>query len=139
MFHFLGFIVNQTSDYRFYFFVAGLPPLISAIIIFLLRFMKRAEDAKYDFAEQLFSKIDSNSESSRPKCRRNENFALVFESSLFRSTDAAACVLLLYQGWRQGRARGSYSPRRNMLVPLSESERLFSEIFCSKSTPKTVF
>jgi len=77
----LGFIVDQTSDYRSYFFVAGIPPLISAIIIFPLRFMKRSEEAKYDFAEQLLSMIDSN-DSSRPKCSIGENFKIEFETSV---------------------------------------------------------
>ena len=72
--------MDQTNDYRSYFFVAGLPSLISAIIIFPLRFMKRVEDAKNDFNEQLCSKTELD---LSPKCfNANEKLSMLFETSV---------------------------------------------------------
>ena len=43
------------------------------------------------------------------------------------------------QGWRQGRARGGYSPRRNMLPPSEGTKTILSDIFGSNSTLKPYF
>ena len=73
--------MDQTNDYRSYFFVAGIPPLISAIIIFPLRFMKRAEDAKNDFTEQLCSEREENNPPLKD-CSDDDNLTMLYETSV---------------------------------------------------------
>ena len=73
--------MDQTNDYRSYFFVAGIPPLTSAIIIFPLRFMEKARDARNDFGEQLCSEREGNI-SPLKDYSNDDNLTMLFESSV---------------------------------------------------------
>ena len=63
---------------------------------------------------------------------------VIFVSNFTAATAATTHeICTLKQGWRQGRARGVHSPRRNMLAPCRKVKNFFSEIFGSGSTPQS--
>ena len=79
---FLGFIVDQTNDYRAYFFVAGLPPILAAIIMFPLRFMTTTEDAKNFVTEQVCANKDCDHDPIDADCGKDEQLTILYETSV---------------------------------------------------------
>ena len=64
----------------------------------------------------------------------------IFVSNFTAATAATMHeICTLKQGWHQGRARGGYSPRRNMLAPCRKVKTFFRRFLAVNVPPKQYF
>ena len=65
---------------------------------------------------------------------------VIFVSNFTAATAATTHeICTLKQGWRQGRARGSIAPHRNMLAPCRKVKNFFRRFLAVKVPPKQQF
>ena len=54
----LGFIVDKTQDYRAFFLLSGIPPILACLLLTPLRYMKKVEVPDKEVNEKLTDEQD---------------------------------------------------------------------------------
>ena len=72
--------MDQTSDYRAFFYVAGLPPLLSAMIIYPIRYIKTSQVAKDGATDKLYMDEETDSNCNKIDKNKIEKLMILMET-----------------------------------------------------------
>ena len=74
--------MDETHDYRAYFFVAGLPTLLAGFIILPLRFMTKVEDKKNCINEELFNEKEADCDHTNRDYGKEEHVCMLYQTTV---------------------------------------------------------